>query len=1052
MKMGSGEQTYKYDAFVSYSHSVDGKLAPDIQNGLQRFAKRWFQRRALRVFRDTTTLAMTDQLWPSIKDCLNDSDYLVLLASPEAAASVWVQRELEEWLSERTIKKILLVLTNGEIQWDEAAGDFDWEKTTALPETLRSVYQFEPKYVDLRFASSAASLTMKRGPFRDAIIDLAATIHGRDKDEIAGEDLRQHRNRKIAAAGIGVGFLTLCIVAAFTGLQWVKEKEISDQERVRAKNAAIAKEEAEARARIEGERKKEAQQQAKWRSADARFRNAESLRADARWADAQPHYLKAIELYREIGQSPLRAQMGLWQNYRESPPSLISFQIPDIKMTRIAVSEDHSRVLVASTPIPEGIVGKLTEGSLQEMNRLLAEQRKSLGAKAKAYVYHLASGQLAGTMSPGCEVTAATFWPNGQFAVVGCSNGAVYTWEVDRVKSGTLASPGGAEIRALQFSQDGSLFVAGDANGTVTVWQVNGWKLLKRFLAHQGAAVTDLSFAAEDRFVVTAGADGMIRQFNPDTWALMKEVKVFDDPIYNVKASYGTVYAGTVMGDFKAWFPDRRMKDIAFSPTLSSVAPQTLSSSGIVARYDRDNDIIRLWDMLDALSLGGLSGRDMYGVEIEISGDNRVVVAVSLLGRVTVWPLTYGQVGEPASRQTLEFAAVSPNGLLAATATSGANAYFVDLWDTATSRRIRRFSGHRHRPKAIEFSPDNSLLISGDGPTLGRPQIAGCTVQIRDIATGNIRHTLKDHQGPVQAVAFSPDGRYAVSGDKLGTVIYWRVQDGANLWTVRHHKRRVTSVAISPDGKTIATGGFDDHLRLLDARTGEELRHFDATDWVRDVIFTHHGQQVLIAAESGLYLWDFLNGAAPEQLVGHEGSVLAVARTPGAGLALSAGNDGTIRLWDLESRSEVLWLPLNYHTAVRFGSASELPLIVPGTAVENHLASWCFQESERLAALQKQHDATLKSYLENPSDPLTLQRMGEWYALNGLWDWAVILLQQASTAGADEQALLLAQGYHRLGDKARADQYYRLARSRGEASSSHIDLLLGMLPDVDTVE
>ena len=43
-----------YDGFISYSHAADGRLAPALQRGLQRLAKKWNSRRALHVFRDET--------------------------------------------------------------------------------------------------------------------------------------------------------------------------------------------------------------------------------------------------------------------------------------------------------------------------------------------------------------------------------------------------------------------------------------------------------------------------------------------------------------------------------------------------------------------------------------------------------------------------------------------------------------------------------------------------------------------------------------------------------------------------------------------------------------------------------------------------------------------------------------------------------------------------------------------------------------------------------------------------------------------------------------
>src|SRR5688572_31157284 len=83
----------RYDAFVSYSHAADGKLAPALQAALHRFAKPWYRRRALRVFRDETSLSASPALWPSIEAALAASRYFVLLASPAAAQSRWVGQE-----------------------------------------------------------------------------------------------------------------------------------------------------------------------------------------------------------------------------------------------------------------------------------------------------------------------------------------------------------------------------------------------------------------------------------------------------------------------------------------------------------------------------------------------------------------------------------------------------------------------------------------------------------------------------------------------------------------------------------------------------------------------------------------------------------------------------------------------------------------------------------------------------------------------------------------------------------------------------------------------
>src|SRR5580704_12356866 len=97
-----------YDAFVSYSHAKDKPIASALQSTIQTLGKPWYRRRALRVFRDDTSLAATPHLWPTIEQALDQSRYLILLASPEAAASPWVNKEVARWLDHKSTDTLLI--------------------------------------------------------------------------------------------------------------------------------------------------------------------------------------------------------------------------------------------------------------------------------------------------------------------------------------------------------------------------------------------------------------------------------------------------------------------------------------------------------------------------------------------------------------------------------------------------------------------------------------------------------------------------------------------------------------------------------------------------------------------------------------------------------------------------------------------------------------------------------------------------------------------------------------------------------------------------------
>ncbi len=201
-----------YNGFISYSHAGDGRLAPALQKGLQRLAKRWNSRRALRVFRDETGLSTNPHLWSAIETALDGSGWFVLLASPESAASEWVSKEVAHWVATKPVDRILPVVTDGTWEWDADRGDFT-SASTAVPAALRGALREEARYLDLRWARGETDLDLRNSRFRAAVADLAAPMHGIAKDDLEGEDIRQHRRTRRIARG-AVAVLVLLLVVA----------------------------------------------------------------------------------------------------------------------------------------------------------------------------------------------------------------------------------------------------------------------------------------------------------------------------------------------------------------------------------------------------------------------------------------------------------------------------------------------------------------------------------------------------------------------------------------------------------------------------------------------------------------------------------------------------------------------------------------------------------------------------------------------------------------------------------------------------------------------
>ena len=135
-----------------------------MQAGLQGFAKPWNKLRAIRVFRDKTSLAMTPALWPSIQSALEVSEYFLLLASVESAKSPWVEREVTYWLEHRSVDKLLLIVTSSSpILPQEAPIDFDWIRMNLLPARLAPKFVDEPLYLDLRWKTCFHDVSILSG-------------------------------------------------------------------------------------------------------------------------------------------------------------------------------------------------------------------------------------------------------------------------------------------------------------------------------------------------------------------------------------------------------------------------------------------------------------------------------------------------------------------------------------------------------------------------------------------------------------------------------------------------------------------------------------------------------------------------------------------------------------------------------------------------------------------------------------------------------------------------------------------------------------------------
>jgi WD40 repeat protein len=238
----------------------------------------------------------------------------------------------------------------------------------------------------------------------------------------------------------------------------------------------------------------------------------------------------------------------------------------------------------------------------------------------------------------------------------------------------------------------------------------------------------------------------------------------------------------------------------------------------------------------------------------------------------------------------------------------------------------------------------------------------------------------------VESVAFSPDGRLALSGGAGlrggGELVLWEVGTGQEA---RRLPARgfVESVAFSPDGRLALSGGSSDffgiagELILWEVGTGQEARRLPARGPVRSVAFFPDGCLALsggagLRGVGELVLWEVGTGQEARRLSARR-AVNSVAFSPDGPLALSGGGD--------------------------FRGGGELVL-------------WDFGRVERYRTFKVKLAAVPQALQANPKDAPSLNVLGEWYAFRGQLDWAIDFLERARRrGGTDVSALTLARCY-----------------------------------------
>lgn len=334
---------------------------------------------------------------------------------------------------------------------------------------------------------------------------------------------------------------------------------------------------------------------------------------------------------------------------------------------------------------------------------------------------------------------------------------------------------------------------------------------------------------------------------------------------------------------------------------------------------------IRIWD---ATPLRGDEGQESQTFDhgdqvrsVAFSPDGLRIVSAGDDGPAKVWDMQTGRMtSDFTGHSVVVFASAwHPDGRRIATAGSTGRELAVKVWDASDGHVHFEIPAGRESSagpfQAVGFSPDGRYLVTGklEGTVELWDAETGQKVQVLDAGTGQTFDTFAAHDREIRALVFSRDGRHFVSASGDGEVRLWDAERLAEKQEPRLTlQSRVpgpsVNVAFSPDGRRLATGGEKNKVRIWDVQTGKTLQTLEGehSGEVYTLSFSpdEDGRCVATAGEdSAVKVWDSYTGSLVRNFRGHTGLVSSLVFSPDGHRLVSGSRDTTVKVWDVTQLS-----------------------------------------------------------------------------------------------------------------------------------------------------
>ena len=172
-----------------------------------------------------------------------------------------------------------------------------------------------------------------------------------------------------------------------------------------------------------------------------------------------------------------------------------------------------------------------------------------------------------------------------------------------------------------------------------------------------------------------------------------------------------------------------------------------------------------------------------------------------------------------------------------------------------------------------------------------------------------------EHMGGLRAVAYSPDGRFLASGGHDESILLWNAESrGSSVRRFCCHTGMVNTITFSPDGKRVLSGSTDGKVRVWDVKTSKTVKEFQLEGSTYAVAYSPDGRFIgasedsytkMYGRQDPIVLWNAKTGKEERQFLGHTEGSWAIQFHPNGRHLGSAGQDGQVIIWDLDTADVV---------------------------------------------------------------------------------------------------------------------------------------------------